>query len=171
MRSAQVAGSRPLTSGQFSSPRRSSMSLSPHRRSLVNEPPPPAAIRFECNYGLDARGSATLELSGELDAAVCGDFESRLAEAQRASGVVTVDMRNLTFMDSAGYAVLVWAARASRPDAKLILTGCAGQVSRLLCLVGLPEKVEMQASRMLFAVDTAADSSAASPGSEASVGP
>ncbi len=47
-------------------------------------------------------------------------------------------------MDSAGYATLVWAAQASTPGAKLILTGCAGQVSRLLSLVGLPEKVDFQ---------------------------
>lgn len=146
------------------------MSLSSHRRSPVKEPPPPAPVRFECTCRLDARGTASLELSGELDGAVCSQFEKRLAEAQRASAVVTLDLRRLTFMDSAGYAALVWAARASRPEAKLILTGCAGQVSRLLSLVGLPEKVEMQESPVSVAVDTVADSSATSSGSGASVG-
>lgn len=151
MRSAGVVGSRPLTSGQLSSPRRSPMSLSPHPRSPVKKPPPPDSIRFECKCKLDAQGSASLELSGELDRAVCSEFEGRLAEAQRASAVVTLDLRRLIFMDSAGYAVLVAAARASRPEAKLILTGCAGQVSRLLGLVGLPEKTEMRGSPMPFA--------------------
>lgn len=147
------------------------MSLSPHLRFPVKELPPPAAIRFECRCKLDASRSASLELSGELDRAACHEFEGRLAEAQRASDIVTLDLRRLTFMDSAGYAALVWAARASRPEAKLILTGCAGQVSRLLNLVGLPEKVEVQGPPMPSAMGTAADTSATSPGPEAAVGP
>lgn len=146
------------------------MSVSSHPSSPVREPPPPAGIRFECKRKLGASGSASLELSGELDRAVCSEFEAQLAEAQRASAIVTLDLRRLTFMDSAGFAALVWAARASSPEAKLILTGCAGQVTRLLNLVGLPEKVEMQTSPTPFAVGTVAESSATSPGSEASVG-
>lgn len=62
----------------------------------------------------------------------------------RASAVVTLDLRRLTFMDSAGYAALAMAARNSGPDARLVLTGCRGQVRRLLDLVGLPEKVEIR---------------------------
>lgn len=120
------------------------MSLSPHPRSALNDPPPPRAVPFECRCKLDALGSVTLELSGELDLAVCGEFEERLAEAQRASTIVTLDLRRLTFMDSAGYATLAFAARDSKPEARLILTGCVGQVGRLLNLLGLPEKVEFQ---------------------------
>lgn len=120
------------------------MSLSPRPKSPFEAPAPPDAIRFECMCRLDARGVATLELSGELDRAVCGEFEKRLVEAQRASTVVILDLRRLTFMDSAGYAALVFAAQDSKPEARLILTGCAGQVSRLLSLVGLPEKVDFQ---------------------------
>ena len=138
------------------------MSLSPHHRSPVEAQPPSAAVRFKCVCKLDARGSASLELSGELDRAVCGQFETRLAEAQRASSAVVLDLRRLTFMDGAGYAVLVRAARASRPEAKMILTGCTGQVSRLLNLVGLPEKVEMQGSAKPAEVGSVADSSATS---------
>jgi len=72
-------------------------------------------------------------------------------------------------MDGAGYAVLVRAARASRPEAKMILTGCAGQVSRLLNLVGLPEKVEMQRSPRPAVVGAVAHSSATGR-SEAAIG-
>lgn len=146
------------------------MSSSPRRRSPVKEPPLPAAMPFECKCKLDPWGSASLELSGELDRAVCREFETRLAEAQRASAIVTLDLRRLTFLDSAGYAALVFAARDSKPEAKLILTGCGGQVSRLLTLLGLPEKVEMQGHPMPSAVITTADASATSPGSEVSVG-
>lgn len=119
------------------------MSLSPHHRSPVEARPLSPAIRFECACELDARGSASLVLSGELDRAVSDEFESRLAEAQRASAGVTLDLRRLTFMDSSGYAVIDRAARASTPEAKIVLSGCSGQVSRLLDLVGLPERVEM----------------------------
>lgn len=145
------------------------MSLSPNLKFLVEAQPPSAAIRFECVCKLDARGSASLELSGELDPAVCDQFEARLAEAQRASAVVTLDLRRLTFMDGAGYAVLVRAARPSRPEAKMILTGCTGQVSRLLNLVGLPEGVEMQGSPKPSAVGAVAESPATSR-SEAAIG-
>lgn len=145
------------------------MSLSPHLRSRVEAPPPPVAIRFECVCKLDARGSASLELSGELDRAVCGEFKTRLAEAQRASSVVVLDLRRLTFMDVAGYAVLVSAARDSRPEAKMVLRGCAGQVSRLLNLVGLPEGVEMPGSPKPSAAGAVAGSSATSR-SEAAIG-
>ena len=120
------------------------MSLSPRLGSQVEAPPPPAPIRFECTCKLDAWGWASLELIGELDRAVCGELKSRLAEALRASDVVTLDMRRLTFMDSAGCAVLVSAARSSSPGGRLILTGCGGQVSRLLSVVGLPAVVEIQ---------------------------
>ncbi|HEY6729529.1 MAG TPA: STAS domain-containing protein [Solirubrobacterales bacterium] len=120
------------------------MFVSPHPRSAIKEPPLPAAVRFECKCKLDACGSATLELSGELDRAVCSEFEKRLAEVQRAATFVTLDLRRLTFIDSAGYAALVFAARDSKPEAKLVLAGCVGQVSRLLNLLGLPEKVEFQ---------------------------
>lgn len=82
-------------------------------------------------------------LSGELDLAGCRLFESRLAEAQRASEVVNLDLSRLAFMDTAGYAVLFEAARrTSEPESRLVLVGCNGQVKRLLDLVGLPEKIE-----------------------------
>jgi anti-anti-sigma regulatory factor len=72
-------------------------------------------------------------------------------------------------MDSAGYAVLVAAARTSRPEARLILTGCRGQVSRLLDLVGLPEKVEIQEQPIPSDLGAGANASATGTGSEASV--
>lgn len=146
------------------------MSLSPRPRSLIESPFLAAAVRFECASKLDGWGSASLELSGELDLAVCEELEARLAEAQRTSPVVTLDLHRLTFMDSAGYAVLVRAARTSKPEAKLILTGCGGQVSRLLNLLGLPEKVEMREGPMASAARTRVSSSTAGLGFEAEVG-
>ena len=146
------------------------MSLSPHPQSQAEAQPFPAAVPFECAYKLDARGSASLKLSGELDGAVCREFETQLAEAQRASAVVTLDLRRLTFMDSAGYAVLVAAARTSRPEAKLILTGCRGQVSRLLNLIGLPEKVEIQEQTIPSVLGVDVKDSATGAGSGAAVG-
>lgn len=121
------------------------MSLSPSRPgSPTGSPAPAAPVGFECGYQLDSWGSASLELRGELDLAGCDEFGARLAEAQRASTVVNLDLSRLTFMDSAGYAVLFRAARDSRPEAKLLLTGCCGQIDRLLSLLGLPEKVALE---------------------------
>ncbi len=122
------------------------MPNSPHSRSPVETPAVQAPIRFECRCRLDDRGAASLELSGELDRAVCSEFESRLAEAQRASAAVTLEMHRLTFMDLSGYAALLFAAQHSRPEAPLTLTGCGGQVARLLDVIGLPERVERHGS-------------------------
>ena len=144
------------------------MSPAPRPRFPVRSQPPAAAIRFECACRLDASGSASLELSGELDRSSCGEFESRLAEAQRACAVVTLDLRRLTFMDGGGYAALVWAARDSRPDATLVLEGCGGQVGRLLDLVGLPDKVEIHPTLSVFR--ESAVSAMTRPGSEVAIG-
>lgn len=144
------------------------MSLSSRSGSQAESRGSADAIRFECACKLDGRGSASLELSGELDRAVCEELEARLAEAQRASAVVTLDLRRLTFMDGGGYGVLVWAAQDARPEAKLVLAGCSGQVRRLLDLIGLPEKVEFAGHSMPSA--DAAVLSATPLGSGAAIG-
>lgn len=128
------------------------MSLSSHSGFQGESRERADAIRFDCACKLDSWGSASLELSGELDGAVCKEFEARLEEAQRASAVVTLDLRRLTFMDGAGYTALLFASRGAKPEARLILAGCGGQVKRLLDLLGLPEKVEFEGCPRPFTV-------------------
>src|SRR5437764_3009624 len=58
----------------------------------------------------------TVALTGDLDVAVAPDVRQRLDEllARQASGVGIVDLRDVTFLDSAILGVLVGAARRAR---------------------------------------------------------
>jgi stage II sporulation protein AA (anti-sigma F factor antagonist) len=67
---------------------------------------PPATIAIETQ--LDASGSPTVILSGELDASNVASLETAMASVTaRAPERVTFDLSALGFMDSSGIAVLI----------------------------------------------------------------
>jgi anti-sigma B factor antagonist len=57
-------------------------------------------------------GCATVSVAGELDMATADDF-SRAVRSGLATGAVTIDLREVTFMDSAGVRALNTALRES----------------------------------------------------------
>jgi hypothetical protein len=73
--------------------------------------PPP----FRCARNADGFGSASVQLSGELDLATAPQVEQTVREAR----LVVLDLRELTFMDCAGMRVIVNAAERPRPDPRL----------------------------------------------------
>jgi anti-anti-sigma factor len=95
----------------------------------------PASEQFR--VVMSARGHGTLVVPhGELDVSSASALQAVL-EAQ--TGVVTVDLRELTFVDACGLGVLLDAEARSRADG-LNLTFVAGDaVQRLLDLVELPD--------------------------------
>jgi stage II sporulation protein AA (anti-sigma F factor antagonist) len=67
---------------------------------------PPATISIETQ--LDAAGSPTVILSGELDASNVASLEAAMTSVTaRAPARVTFDLSALGFMDSSGIAVLI----------------------------------------------------------------
>jgi len=91
---------------------------------------------------LDREGStATLRVEGEVDLMTAPSLAKALAEAESA-GPLTLDLREVTFMDSTGLRVLLEARERLSPGApgglRLIVTE-GGSVDRLLKLVGVRE--------------------------------
>ena len=86
----------------------------------------------------DGRGIACIQLVGELDLAGVGCLAHHLDEAFAGDDVVVVDLRQLTFMDSAGLRTLADAQAQARVSGhRLILTRGPRQVDRLFEISGL----------------------------------
>lgn len=85
-----------------------------------------------------------LALRGELDLATVPVLEDALQNAERSHDLVVVDLRDLTFLDSAGLHVLIGAEqRARRSGARLVLVQGPPQVRRLLELTGAIEQLHV----------------------------
>ena len=83
----------------------------------------------------NAAGGA-VHVSGELDAATALEFERRLEQELRAEdGDLTVELSEVTFMDSTGVQVLIGLARSLQGRGRLILLAPVGAVRRTLELV------------------------------------
>jgi anti-anti-sigma regulatory factor len=67
-------------------------------------------------------------VSGELDMAHEGDFAAAFADVLHSGGPVTVDMRQLVFMDSSGIKTIIAAAKASEDC--IVLHGVHDEVQR-----------------------------------------
>ena len=90
-----------------------------------------------------ARGELILRVEGEVDLMTAPSLAKALAEAESAGdGRLTVDLREVTFMDSTGLRVLLEARERISPGApgglRLVVTA-GGSVDRLLELVGVRE--------------------------------
>jgi anti-sigma B factor antagonist len=87
-------------------------------------------------FSVTALPSGGLNLSGELDLATVGALDSALEPLSAAGGPVTIQVSELTFMDSTGLHSLVRAASALRDRGCLIIHGLDGNrsVRRVLAL-------------------------------------
>ena len=97
---------------------------------------------FEIDTSLTA-GKCVIRLKGELDLSASPQLEAALLEAERTDAKqIVVDLRDLTFVDSRGLAVLVHAANRSASNGDhLRMTHCRDQVARLLRLTGLDARL------------------------------
>lgn len=100
--------------------------------------------RFGCDWKPDGFGSASVHLEGELDLSTLPTFRRALGEARQDTNIVSVDLRDLAFIDCAALGLLVEAdAVARRSGSRLILVRGSGQVDRLLELTGVLERLEV----------------------------
>ena len=85
------------------------------------------------------RHTGILHLTGELDALTAPDLEQRLMEtiAKLAAKDLTLDLSELSFMDSTGLHLLIQIAQKLEGGGKLILLAPAGIVRRVLGLTQL----------------------------------
>jgi len=77
-------------------------------------------------------------LDGELDMSNAPDFAAAFAEVLPVGGPVTVDMRKLRFMDSAGISTIIAAARGAE-DACIILHGVHDEVQKVVELTRIDQ--------------------------------
>ena len=78
-----------------------------------------------------------LHLSGEVDSWTIPQLERRLAESVAKAADLTLDLSELTFMDSSGLRLLVEVAHQLEGSGKVILLAPSGIVSRVLELTQL----------------------------------
>lgn len=75
-------------------------------------------------------------LSGELDMSGAAEFAAAFADVLHVGGPVTVDMRQLRFMDSTGIQTILAAVMAA-PDACIVLHGLHDEVQRVVEVTGI----------------------------------
>ncbi|WP_410622364.1 STAS domain-containing protein [Amycolatopsis sp. cmx-8-4] len=87
--------------------------------------------------GPDDAGDRTLTVTGEIDMSNAPEFGSALDRELAASGTVTVDLTGVTYLDSAGVAVLF--DRAGSHDLRLVAPRLLGRVLRVSGLTRVAE--------------------------------
>ena len=97
-------------------------------------PPSP----FVCGWEPDGSESALIHLRGELDLSTLRSFEETLRNAQLHASTVSIDLRELEFIDCAALGVVFTASAAARQSGgSLVLVRGSGQVNRVLKLTDL----------------------------------
>jgi anti-sigma B factor antagonist len=111
----------------------------------IEEPAKLRSTEFSVQLRSDPRG-VVLALSGELDLSSAPELERALEEAgAQPVGRLILDLAELRFMDSTGVSVLVRAKQEAEAHGGVIAVRAPnGQVRRLLELVGLLERLEVE---------------------------
>src|SRR3954452_22327173 len=92
------------------------------------------AFRVELSDDLDGA-----RLSGELDLLVYEKADVALSPLFEAPGDVTLDVSDLTFIDSRGIRLFVRLERAIRDRGVLHLRGASPHIARVFEVAGLPD--------------------------------
>jgi anti-sigma B factor antagonist len=102
-------------------------------------PAPPA---FHCTLQTRVSGAAWVHAVGELDLATSPQLSRMLGEALLNARLAVLDMRDITFIDSAGVHVLLDAASdAARNGCRLMLVRGPARVDDVLRLTGASERL------------------------------
>jgi anti-sigma B factor antagonist len=104
----------------------------------VSEPLEPEPVGFWVTRGADPEG-VVLALHGDLDVAAAPQLEKLLDNLRsEGHGYVMLDLRELSFVDSAGVSVLIKAKKeAARDGSQFVLSRPTAQVHRVFALVGM----------------------------------
>jgi anti-sigma B factor antagonist len=93
-------------------------------------------------------GTTVIEVAGTVDLYSAPDLRSSLLDAvPKASDGVVVDLREVSYMDSSGVAVLVEGLRSARSnDTRLVLREPSRPVMKVLELAKLDELFDIEAA-------------------------
>jgi anti-anti-sigma factor len=102
----------------------------------------PALPPFVCTWKKGGSGAAWVHVAGELDLANTPQLRQVLREAQHYARVVVLDLRELTFIESAGvHTILDAAASVRRNEGRLVLVRGPTDVDRALTLTRASDQV------------------------------
>jgi anti-sigma B factor antagonist len=93
----------------------------------------------ETGFALELQGNRSARLSGELDVAA---YDAAAAAAEPlfgADGDVTLDLSDLSFVDSSGIRLFIRLHKALDGKGDLILASPTSHVAYILDIAGLPE--------------------------------
>jgi anti-anti-sigma factor len=88
------------------------------------------------DFGITAQGPNMFFLSGELDMATVPIMNVAIADAVSRGGPITIDMADLTFMDSSGVGAIVRSVQ-TLPTGCIVLHGAHDGVGKVLDLMGV----------------------------------
>jgi anti-anti-sigma factor len=100
----------------------------------------PYTIPFSCRWSDSGVGAAWVRVAGELDLVTSPELEATLQAAQLNASKVVLDLRAVSFIDSAGASVIAAAATRAHshgrrlmivrgaPDVDEVLTGTPGDL-------------------------------------------
>jgi anti-anti-sigma factor len=101
-------------------------------------PSPP----FECSWQAGGFGAAWVRAAGVLDLATSPQLRETLGQAQLDARLVVLDVREITFIDTAGLHVIVNATREARREGhRLMLVRGSAAVDRVLVLTGASSQI------------------------------
>ncbi|HEY2791011.1 MAG TPA: STAS domain-containing protein [Micromonosporaceae bacterium] len=96
----------------------------------------------------DVDGARMLRLSGELDLAARDRLSEMAAAAIESSGAVTIDLADLSFIDSTGIGALVRARHlAEQKRIPYAVVGATGRVADVLALTGVADYLAASTNR------------------------
>lgn len=115
------------------------MSPADRNSAVVSAPP-----EFSCAWSHGGVGAAWVRPVGELDLAMSPEFEEALTAAQAGAPLVILDLRGLTFLDTAGAHLIVEAGlRAALAGRRLVVVRGEAHVQRVFELTEMDEGLEM----------------------------
>jgi anti-anti-sigma factor len=101
-----------------------------------------APPRFTCTCKGGGAGAAWVHVTGELDLASSPKLRQTLHDAQLCASLVVLDLREVTFIESAGVHVILDAAGSvRRGEGQLILVRGPAHVDHALTLTGASSQV------------------------------
>jgi anti-sigma B factor antagonist len=89
------------------------------------------------DFGI-SQGSPTFFLAGEIDLATAPIIEAAIGDAVASGGPITLDVSQVSFLDSSGIGIIV-AALKHLPSGCIVLHGVVPHVQRALDLTGVTE--------------------------------
>ncbi len=92
----------------------------------------------------NSNGKLVVALSGKLDTITAPDFESGVIGDLKAGMKVTIDMKDLLYVSSAGLRELLMAKKAVGADGSVKLTNVSSEIQDVLEITGFSNILDVE---------------------------